>query len=86
MQVETKFNVGDRAYFTIFATATVYALDITKVYLRNGTIYYDAFRIDSDFTLEGIPEEEIGNFVEAKAKLVSYLQNKLAETVALVAP
>lgn len=86
MQLTTKFSKGDRAYFPIFATATIYAVTVTKVYLLSGRLVYDLVRMDRDFVLEGVPEEDVCTFVEAKAKLVTYLETKLAEVNSLVAP
>lgn len=86
MQLTTKFSKGDRAYFPIFATATIYAVTVTKVYLLSGRLVYDLVRMDRDFVLEGVPEEDVCAFVEAKAKLVTYLETKLAEVNSLVAP
>lgn len=86
MQITTKFSRGDRAYFPIFATATIYAVDITKVYIQNNSIVYNLARIDSDFVLEGVPENDVCTFVEAKTKLTTYLQTRLTELTALVAP
>lgn len=86
MQLTTKFSKGDRAYFPIFATATVYAVTVTRVYILSGRLAYDLVRMDSDFILEGVPEEDVCTFPEAKAKLVKYLETKLAEINSLVAP
>lgn len=86
MQITTKFSVGQRAYFPIFATATIYAVTIKMVYLRNGYVFYDLVRADNGYEIEGVPEADVLVFPEAKAKLVAYLEGKLNEINNLVAP
>jgi hypothetical protein len=86
MDIITKFNEGDRAYYNINATATIYPVIIKGICLKNNTPYYDIKRIDKDLLLENIKETEIYTFTEAKSALVLYLQTKLAEVNGLVAP
>ena len=86
MQITTKFSKGDRAYFCIFATATIYAVTIENVYLRSNQVLYDIVRTDTDYSIEGVPESDLNDFITAKAVLVKYLSDKLAATTALVAP
>ena len=86
MNIVTKFSVGDKAYFALFATANIYAVQIKRVYLRNNEVIYDVIRTDKGFVITGVKESEIGNFVEVKAILVGYLTTKLNEITNMVAP
>jgi hypothetical protein len=86
MNIVTKFSVGDKAYFSLFATAMIYPVQIKRVYLRNNEVIYDVIRTDKSFVITGVKETEIGSFVEAKAILVAYLTAKLNEITNLVAP
>jgi hypothetical protein len=86
MDIVTKFSVGDRAYFSLFATATIYAVQIKRVYIRNNEVIYDIIRLDNNFVISGVKEAEIGTFTEAKTSLITYLQAKLNEITNLVAP
>ena len=84
------FSVGDTAYFAIFATASIYAVQVTNVYARtvngNLTVMYDLLRLDKKLTLQGIPQDQVQTFAQAKASLINYLQTKLTQVTAAVAP
>ena len=86
----TAFSVGDTAYFPLFATASIYAVQVTDVYLRtvdgNSVIYYDLLRLDKNLVLEGIPEAQMYTFPNAKIALMTYLQNALTAASKLTAP
>jgi hypothetical protein len=86
MNVVTKFSYGDTAYYIGYAQMTIYAVIIQKVYLRNNQIYYDVLRKDTEFIISGVQESEIDTFPVMKTTLLTYLQNKLTEITAMVAP
>lgn len=86
MQITTKFSVGDRAYFALYATAVVHAVDVKRVYLRSNEVVYDVIRADNGFILAGVKESEIGSFTEARALMIGYLEAKLLEINSAVAP
>lgn len=81
-QLTANFSVNDVAYFVIFATATLYAVKITEVYLKNidgqSTVMYNLLRLDKNFIIQGIPQTQVLTFEEAKTSLINYLQTQLA--------
>lgn len=86
--IPTKFNKHDRAYYVIYATASIYPVIITAIKLDPSTsaILYDIIRADIDVALTNIAESDLYTFAEAKNKLLVYLQDKLEIISALVAP
>lgn len=88
-QITANFSVNDTAYFAIFATATIYAVKITNVYLKtiNGqsTIMYDLLRLDKNLIIQAIPQSQVLTFVEAKTSLIQYLTNQLTIVTNLTA-
>ncbi len=87
MNITTKFSVGDRAYYVIYATASINAVDVHKVYPYGLKILYDVKRAGStDMVLKQIPESDLLTFTEARTLLIKYLQEKLALVENLVAP
>lgn len=81
-QFTANFSINDVAYFVIFATANLYAVKITDVYLKNidgqSTIMYDLLRLDKNFIIQAIPQSQVLTFSEAKTSLINYLQTQLA--------
>lgn len=75
------YSVGDTAYFVIFATGNLYAVQITNVYLKtiDGTtnVMYDLIRLDKNFIIQGIPQNQVLSFSQAKASLLNYLQTQI---------
>lgn len=87
MNITTKFSVGERAYYVIFATASIKAVDILKIYPYNSSIAYDIRQATSTgMVLQGVPESDLYTFSEARAVLITYLRDKLANIETLVAP
>ena len=87
MNITTKFSVGERAYYVVFATASIKAVDVTKIYPYNSSIAYDVKQANMlGFTMQGLPESDLHTFSEARTILIDYLQDKLAQVETLVAP
>lgn len=84
--ITTKFAVGDRAFYAVFATATIYAITVKHVWYDNGIILYTVERADTGDMIENVPESSVCFFSEAKESLQAYLQKKLNEVSVLVAP
>jgi len=85
--ITTQFSIGDTAYFPLFATATIYVVTVIDVYLRNvngqSIVLYDLQRIDNKTVLQGIPQDQVFTFPQAKASLLTYLQAKITEVTNL---
>ena len=85
----TLFSVNDVAYFPIYATASIYKVQVTNVYLRtvNGqsVVMYDLLRLDKNLTLQGIPQNQLFTFPQAKEALINYLQQTLTSVTNLSA-
>jgi hypothetical protein len=81
-QLTANFSVNDIAYFVIFATANLYAVKITNVYLKTidsqSTVMYDLLRLDKNFIIQAIPQNQVLTFTEAKTSLINYLQTQLS--------
>lgn len=87
MNITTKFSVGERAYYVVYATASIKAVDILKVYPYNSSIAYDIRQANTNgLALKGVPEKDIYTFAEARSLLIAYLTDKLAAIETLVAP
>ncbi len=75
------FSVGDTAYFAIFATGNLYAVQITNIYLKTidgaTNIMYDVIRLDKNLIIQGIPQSQVLTFAQAKTSLINYLQTQL---------
>ena len=75
------YSVGETAYFVIFATGNLYSVQVTNIYLKNidgiTTIMYDLIRLDKNLIIQGIPQNQVLSFNQAKASLISYLQTQL---------
>jgi hypothetical protein len=80
MNIPTKFSLGERAYYVIYATASINPVDIMKAYSYNGSVYYDLKKADTNgLMLKRVPESDLLTFAEAKISLTKYLQTKLTE-------
>ena len=56
MNITTKFSVGERAYYVVFATASIKAVDVLKIYPYNSSIAYDIRQATSTgMVLQGVP-------------------------------
>jgi len=86
MNVTTKFNVGERAYYVIFATSSVNSVDIVKVYSFGGDIFYNLRKSGTGLIIDRVLERDVLNFTEARLRLIEYLTRKLDEATKLVAP
>ena len=86
MNITTKFSVGFRAYYVIFATASINPVDILKVWSEGSNILYKVNKTNTDIFLDRILEEELLTFSEAKVKLLDYLNEKIQAVSILVAP
>jgi hypothetical protein len=84
-QLSTNFNVGDTAYYCIFATACIYKVQVTDVYAQNGVIWYTLFRPDLGVYIKRVSQDSVQTFTDAKATLLTYLQNKITEITNLTA-
>jgi hypothetical protein len=85
--ITTKFSVGQRAYYVIYANASVNPVDVLKIYPSNSDLLYDVRKADSTgLLLKRVPETDLMTFPEARTALITYLQLKLTETINLVAP
>ena len=89
-QITALFSLGDVAYFPIYATASIYPVQITDVYLKTidgvTTVMYSLVRLDKNLTLKGIPQSQVLSFNQAKTALLAYLQAKITEVSSMVAP
>ena len=83
---ESAFSIGERAYYVVFATATIYAVQITNIKFKNNTMLYRLSRVDTGAILADVPEASVLTFEEAKLSLRTYLLAKLVEIEDLVAP
>lgn len=86
MNITTKFSIGSRAYYIIFATTSINPVDVMNVWIDNGTIYYKVNKSGTDIYLGRIPESDLLTFSEAKSRLLTHLNNQIAIINALVAP
>ena len=81
-QLTANFSINDVAYFVIFATANLYAVKIIDVYIKTvdgqSTIMYNLLRLDKNFIIQAIPQNQVLTFAEAKASLINYLQTQLS--------
>ena len=85
MNIVTKFNKGDRAYYVVNSTARIYPVTVTWVFLgEDNTVCYDLQR-DNGMFFQDVPEDTVYTFPEAKTALTEYLQEKLTEVSNLVA-
>ena len=88
--ITASFSIGDVAYFPLFATASIYPVQITDVYLKNiqgvSTVIYDLLRLDKGFVLQGIPQDQVLPFPQAQTTLLAYLAAKTTEITNMVAP
>lgn len=84
-QINTKFSVGETAFYAIFSTATIYTVTVIDLALQNGTVFYKLVRTDTGQCLTRVPESSVQTFSEAKASLQKYLQDKLIEVQNLTA-
>ena len=88
-QLTANFSINDVAYFVIFATANLYAVKIIDVYIKTvdgqSTIMYNLLRLDKNFIIQAIPQNQVLTFAEAKASLINYLQTQLSIVTNLTA-
>ena len=89
-QINTTFSINDVAYFALFATGRIYAVQVTDVYLGNvsgtTTVMYDLLRLDKNLVIQGIPQDQVQSFSQAKTSLINYLNAQLTLVTNMTAP
>ena len=86
MNTTTKFSVGDRAYYVIYANASINAVNITNVWVDSGVVFYNVVKANSDMGLNRVPETDLMTFTEARTNLLAYLNAKIVSITNMVAP